>query len=613
MKSQLQFLQQLLDDLGNWCHVSTHLDFKTIEKRVETEGFSFLTITLPQFGKDFERSLDLGEVEINAFPGYARKGRVLGEPRRIPVFLEGFMSLVFDPLTGILLDEPNINAIRAIRQITLMFAKMELECTEKRTQAAFEKYLVTEEDMQRVNNLIADAEEGGELSSRLHAFRKASTLLWSGVFTKVDELVYNGKILPKHGSGSTADGLKGNRKYMQVEWTDRLEEWFSWTEFLYPSYSLALADEDRVHILTPEQERPVKVITVPKTLKTPRIIAMEPTCMQYVQQGLLEVITDEVERNYYPRSFISWSSQGPNQGLARDSSISGRLATLDLSEASDRVSNSLVKILLENHPNLRAAVDSCRSRRADVQGEIIDLAKFASMGSALCFPIEAMVFMTIILSSIALSLNKPVSRTLINRLVGKVRVYGDDIIVPVEYVNCVIEGLEAFGLQVNSHKSFWSGKFRESCGMEYFDGHDVTITRVRSVFPTSRRHASEVASTVSLRNQLFSRGYVVAVDYLDNLIEGIIPFPIVEETSSALGRLSHDPYIVERTSSDLQQPLVKAAVLVPKLPSSKLDGSGALMKYFLKRGDLPFFDEKHLSRAGRPVSVDIKTRWTRPY
>nr|QDH86528.1 MAG: hypothetical protein H1RhizoLitter3877_000004 [Leviviridae sp.] len=59
----------------------------------------------------------------------------------------------------------------------------------------------------------------------------------------------------------------------------------------------------------------------------------------------------------------------------------------------------------------------------------------------------------------------------------------------------------------------------------------------------------------------------------------------------------------------LQIPLVKGFVVSSRLPVSKLEGPGALVKFFIKAGDLPIFNEDHLIRAGRPVSVDIKTRW----
>lgn len=599
MKSLIHLLKEVLDESGTWCHVSTDVDLKTINARFEHEGVSFLTITLPNFGKDLEKGLDQGFVADDMFAGFSRHA---GLPR----FLSGFLQLVFERGTGMLLDVPSIDAIRCLRQITLMFAKVALECTSARNKAAIDKYVECEQDVRRHDLLFND--------SIKDSFGRIASMLWGDVFSKVDLAVFNGDIVPRHSSGATADRLKGNRKYEQSEWTDRLEEVFPFQEHLASSYSLALAELSRVDILEPGQERPVRVITVPKTLKTPRIIAVEPTAMQYAQQGLLECIVDAIESNDFARSFISWSSQIPNQQAAELGSSDGSLATLDLSEASDRVSNQHVRYLLRNHPHFARAVDACRSRKADVPGYgVLRLAKFASMGSALCFPFEAITFLTVIFMGIEKALNNRLTKKDIKSYIGRVRVYGDDIIVPVEFTGSVIDELEAFGFRVNVNKSFWTGKFRESCGKEYYDGHDVSLVKVRSLIPTSRKHVPEIVSTVSLRNHLYKSGYWNTVRHLDTIIERIIPFPYVAETSPALGRFSFLGYETQKMHPSLHKPLVKAAVAIPRLPDSRLDGYGALMKFFLKRGDLPFADRKHLEQAGRPVSVDIKHRWTSSY
>jgi len=295
-------------------------------------------------------------------------------------------------------------------------------------------------------------------------------------------------------------------------------------------------------------------------------------------------------------------------------SIDGSLATLDLSEASDRVSNQHVRAMLRSHPHIAGAVDACRSRKADVPGYGVKrLAKFASMGSALCFPFEAMVFLTVVMLGIQNALNRPLTLKDIKSLKGQVRIYGDDIIVPVEYVNHVIDSLGTFGFLVNSDKSFWTGKFRESCGKEYYDGHDVTIVRCRQLLPSSRGHVQEIEATVAMRNLFYKRGFWPTCRFLDSLIEEFIPFPAVAETSPGLGKLSALGYETHRTHPDYQSPLVKAAVSYHKLPNDNLEGDGALLKFFLKRSELPFADRKHLERAGRPVAVGIKHRWVSPF
>lgn len=598
MKSLIMLLSCVLADCGTRCHTSTTLDLKTVKSRIKHEGLSFLTITLSNFGKDFEKSLDQSATDPTLFAGFQLKGG-------LPLFLGGFLDLVFDRGTGRLLDIPSIDAISSIRQLTLMWSKIGIECTEKRTRAAINKYIQCEKEVKDNDAYRSESDDSD--------YRRIARVLYSGLLSSVDLLVYRGETRGKHGPGATADHLSGNGKYDNRTWTRRLDTYFPYGEYVLPSWRYHQQMEC-VNFLEPGAEIPVRVITVPKTLKTPRIIAIEPTHMQFVQQGLLEAIVSSIEKDDISSWLINFSSQIPNQQLARIGSVGLKLATLDLSEASDRVSNQLVRGLLANHPHLAAGVDACRSRKADVPGHgVIRLAKFASMGSALCFPFESMVFSIIVFLGIERVLNRHLSRSDVKSFRGQVRIYGDDIIVPVRFVSSVIGVLEDFGFRVNTNKSFWTGKFRESCGKDYYDGHDVTVTKVRTMIPTKRKHVPEIVSTVSLRNQLFLRDYVTAVAYLDTLLEGLIPFPVVESTSSILGRLAHSPYVVEKWDRQLQRPLVRGVVVKADLPRSHLEGHAALMKFFLKRGDLPVFDRNHLERAGRPRFVDIKTRWGQPF
>jgi len=609
VKSLTCLLQEVLLDRGTWCGVSTERDFKEVVLRVEHEGESFLTITLPTFGKDLEKGLDQGFVDRHLFAGFARSKRS-GE---LPLFLGGFLDLVFDRASGRLLDEPSIDAIQAIRQITLMFAKVNLECSERRTKAAIRQFIQCEQDVRENDQILSQAD--------YDQFARVGHLLWASVLQRVDEQVYQGQIVPKHGPGVTADRLVGNRKYDQTEWTSRLETWFPFLDgFVAPSFR-AYQDFDHVNILEPGAERPVRVVTVPKTLKTPRVIAVEPTAMQYAQQAVAESLVSNLEGKDNPyRWIIGFTDQDPNRSMARKGSLTGNLATLDLSEASDRVSNQLVRVLLDPWPHVAGAVDACRSRKADVPDVgVIRLAKFASMGSALCFPVEAMVFATIVLCGIEDGLRRQMTRKTIHGLAGRVRVYGDDIIVPTEYAEAVVGKLEDFGLRVNTGKSFWTGRFRESCGKEYYAGEDVSIVRVREVLPTQRQDASELISTVSFRNQCYKAGYWGVVKALDSFLDKLLTrkgeklFPLVAESSSVLGRHSFLGYETQSYCSRLHSPLVRGYVVQAVSPSNNLDGYGALLKFFLKRGFDPFQDREHLMRSGRPTAVSTKPRRARPF
>lgn len=594
MKSLILLWEILANDLGQWCHASTSRDIKTVTARVEDEGLSFLTITLPSFGKGLEKGLADGKVSHDLFPGFRFTGG-------IPSFLKGFLGNVFDRETGLLLDDPCVDSIFAVRQLTLVFGKIQLPCSEKRVAGAMQQFVKIEQELRE----LSLTEEMLSSFSRIHG------LLFGRVFTALDREIYDGTLIPKHGPGSTADRLKGNQKYIQTEWTERLEKIFPYVDYAIPNHRYWRLAQS-VNYLSPGAERPVRVISVPKTLKTPRIIAIEPTCMQYMQQAILEPMIQRLESDLVGSWLVGFERQEPNQLLARLGSQTGSLATLDLSEASDRVSNQLMYAMTRRYPWVRLGLDATRSRKADVPGKgVIRLAKYASMGSALCFPVEAMVFATVIFYAIEQEQNRPLTMRDVMSYRGRVRVYGDDIIVPTDLAECVSRTLNLFGFKVNTNKSFWTGKFRESCGKEYYDGTDVSIVRFRRVFPTRRTDVEELVSLVAFRNLAYGRGLWKTCEYLDHILERILKyFPVVCDCSPALGRHSFLHPRVERTDGKLHRPVVRAYEVTSRLPSSELEDSGAMLKWFLKRGDQPFADRDHLRRAGRPDAVNIKLRWS---
>jgi len=612
MKSLKILWRAAADELAAMCCTSATFDYKKLEGRFEHEGLSFLTITLPLYAKDFERSLEAAVVDSSLFVGFSRQK---GSP--LPRFLGGFLNQVFDSMTGRLLDQPNIDCIFAIRQLTMMFGKILIPCTEARERGAIKGYVECEEEV-RVASVVGPEE-------MYTSFARIGALLFQDVFTELENEIYEDNIRPKHGPGATADGLRGNAKFDQSEWPSRLESVFSYGDYALPNWRFFSDAACGVNFLELGSERPVKVITVPKTLKTPRIIAIEPTCMQYMQQAVATSLVELLEskrigKNTRPNIVegqVGFRDQVPNRLLAKEGSLSGELATLDLSEASDRVSIRHVENLLSWWPLAKEAIFATRSSKALVPGHgIIPLTKFASMGSALCFPVEAMVFLTAVYVGIERVLNRHVTRRDVFAMKDKVRVYGDDIIVPVEYVRSVIDTLELLGFKVNVNKSFWNGKFRESCGGDYYDGFDVTPVRVRRVFPSSRTDVKEVESLVALRNLFYTKGLWSTAKHLDDTIIGkVLPyFPIVESTSPLLGRISIPfSYAGEKECTKLHRPLVKGYATRAIIPRSQASGTGALLKFFLKQGEEPFADENHLERQGRPETVDIKLRWLPPY
>lgn len=611
MKSLAHLWKSLAVEFAGMCCTSVSRDIKTVTRRIAHEGDSFLTITLPSFGKDFERGLEIGFIDSSLFVGFQRRGGPL------PLFLGGFLSQVFDSTTGAILTDPSIDSIFAIRQLSAVMGKIERECSDARVSRTIAGYVKTDQEVAKLANRIT--------SDDWLSFRRVAGLLFDDVFTTLDRKIYDGDVNGKHGPGSTADRLLGNEKFDVAEWTQRLEEVFPYGEHVLPNWRFR--DQlDHVHFRDPGSERPVRVITVPKTLKTPRIIAIEPTCMQFMQQAILGPMVEALESDFsvftgksnHIQGLLGFQDQDPNQAMARQGSRDGSLATLDLSEASDRVSMLHVVNLMRGHRNLRDAVFATRSTKAAVPGwGVISLHKFASMGSALCFPIEAMVFLTTVFVGIEKAQGRQLTRKGITSFRGHVRVYGDDIIVPTGTVHHVAEALETFGFKINASKSFWNGKFRESCGGDFYDGWRVTPSRLKRDLPQSRDDVQGVISLVSFRNQLYEHGLWKTCEELDRFILVLLEgkFPPIYADSSLLGRLTFLPGVevnTQRLDRDTHSPVVRGWVPRSSAPESFVSGVGALRKCLDPLKGKPFDDPLHLERQGRPDAVGMKLRWAGP-
>lgn len=593
MKSLISFWQVVANELATWCDTCTARDVETLRVRSKNEGLSFLTITLPNFGSDLEKGLDQGFVDSSLFYGFRRKGG-------LPIFLSGFLRRIFDSKSGLLLEDPCVDSIFAVRQLTLMCKKMEIPCSPGREDKALESFVSCEKELKEIDSRLSEID--------LSEFRRISAMLFGNTFDLINREVADFKLEPRHGPGATADKLRGNQKFVQTEWPERLESTFPYGEYVLPSWRYWNADS--VQFLSPGQERPVKVTLVPKTLKTPRVIAIEPTAMQYAQQALLQSLVPKLESSSTSRSFVGFTDQEPNKLLAREGSRNGNLATLDLSEASDRVLNSLVLEMTGPWTDFSEAVQACRSRTAELpDGKRIRLSKFASMGSALCFPMEAMVFCTLVLMGIQNARSIRISRDSLREFHDTVRVYGDDIIVPVDCVTDVIASLETFGLKVNHSKSFWNGKFRESCGGDFYDGEDVRPLRLSQELPSHQQHVREIIALSDLGNSLFKRGLWRSADHVRKILEEILgSLPCISHESQAIGLHSFTGVTVMREDPQLHRPMVKAWVPTSKSPVSKLADHWGLRKVFSGDWSDPVFKE-HLERAGRPSSVHIKRKW----
>lgn len=220
-----------------------------------------------------------------------------------------------------------------------------------------------------------------------------------------------------------------------------------------------------------------RLATVPKSALTDRCIMVEPVINTFLQKGVGRWIRSRLLR----KAGIDLRDQTRNQKLARQGSLTGSFATLDLSSASDTISRELVSSLLP-HP-WWTLLEDLRTNVILHEGVHHVLKKFSSMGNGFTFELESLIFYAI--ARVACE-------------TGEVSVYGDDIIVPSQYADVVSERLEMCGFSINIEKSFSSGPFRESCGGDFFEGFDIRPVYVRGLL--------SVRELFRLHNFFYRRG-----------------------------------------------------------------------------------------------------------
>lgn len=215
-----------------------------------------------------------------------------------------------------------------------------------------------------------------------------------------------------------------------------------------------------------------EVIAVPKSYKASRIIAPEDTYRQAMAKRVEHIFRSADKRAQTRNHEQIWlEDQGINQHLAEEGSITGKLATLDASHASDMISKVLFKELFP--ARFVKAITPLLDDYIKVKGKLSLMQMLSTSGHSLTFRLETIVYKAIAQAAADYT-----------SLMGGVQqpfawAYGDDVIINSEAAALASEWYESLGLKINSDKSFWSEShlYRESCGKEYYKGIDLsTVT-----------------------------------------------------------------------------------------------------------------------------------------
>jgi len=460
------YTNTLLDlvDRGLLSVRSAKLDIHSVCERTRDEGMSFLTKTLPSLGKALDSALLTNALTIpSTFPKAAGS--------ELPLFLGDLFNAVFSS-DGTLKGDASPSVIRTLRELLFLFYKYELPHTADVEGAFIGSFIETDETLATLN-----------FSSS--TIQKVSLLL-EALLSDFDPY----SIIPRHGPGATADKAIGPGKYDWGIIPDKLSDVYG-PEY-FSSCFTEVSDTLGDFYAPGDRSLAARVVLVPKDSRGPRVISCEPKVNQWIQQGLMRGLVDHIESHPLTKGKVNFTDQTINGRLALLSSRDGAYATLDLAEASDRVCHRYVAAVFP--PHIMKAMDACRSESTLLpDGRTIKLNKFAPMGSALCFPVMALVIWSV----------------LVSHGVFDTYVYGDDIVVPTAQAEQATKALESIGLKVNKSKSCKTGFFRESCGCDAYKGVDVTPVRIRAVWSVTPSY-DHFYSWVATANSLYNRGYLRA-------------------------------------------------------------------------------------------------------
>lgn len=495
-------------------------------------GVGVFYTELPALCKHLDRCLDEGQFsrgdEHQAFLAPTSPTNLL------PVIWGELWEKIFCVSSGRLLlenGEQIVSVVRLLRQALCLWKKIDVECPDDARQDTILSFVRTDASLPlpsrewcsdrpydpnrsgHVSNFADLLGSEGEIGglSRQHLGRTMDAI---AAYVCSDLGAYE----PQenrfhHGPGAVAVPREGRSKYSFWNWDARLDAVFPISSCGFSSCewwvdSVVRGESSEVGLIGNE-DLPSRMVAVRKTYKGPRLIACEPVERQWCQQNIWHFLRRRVSRCWIG-SFILFQDQSQNQRLCVQGSQDGSLATIDLSDASDRVTPSVVGAAFRTNVSLLRALMATRTRSVELPDGLGTrrLRKFSTMGSACTFPVESLVFLLVALAvqHVKSHGGRRVNRGSLLALQGKTSVFGDDIIVPSDCYRATVGLLEALCFKVNRTKSFSGRYFRESCGVDAWMGEVVTpvywrkaqVASVEDIVSLSETH--EALHRAGLRN-----------------------------------------------------------------------------------------------------------------
>lgn len=517
----------LLKDLG-----FALKDMETCLFRAEKEGLAFLTKTLPLLCKALDRGIASQHFDL---PTNFKKMRT---GWRIPALFGSAFRRVFDR-QGHLLDDYCVVAVYQIRQACLFINKCDMPYDSDQVNKVIQSFERNEADMEFYNENLSI-----EANSSVH-----------NLASQICHDIFHGfspeDLLCKHGPGATSNC--GTTEKYDARMSPHMGVYRRFGKHFWFNPEDGFSRLHRYPVSTTldyfKSSQCAKVVLVPKDSRGPRLISCEPVENQFVQQGIMSWMISRLGQHPLTRGQVNFNDQSVNQRLAVEASLTKQWATLDMKDASDRVSLKLVSLMFKSLPGFYSALLESRSTHTVLPtGKRHLLHKFAPMGSALCFPVLATsVFVYAYIGLIANGVSP-------DEACRSIFVFGDDLIVPSTHAPFLMSFIEHHtGLRFNREKSFINSSFAESCGVDAVRGNNVTPVRLRKWIINEQESSSPqtLVSLLATANLLVGSGCFSTAEYLYSLVESQLgPLPYGSSTANYLCRLTTCTSIPEKNYLD---------------------------------------------------------------
>lgn len=286
-----------------------------------------------------------------------------------------------------------------------------------------------------------------------------------------------------------------------------------------------------------------RLCAVPKDYAKDRLITVEPAYATFVQQRVRRLLLESVHQGPLRGTAMDLGytdGQAIQRRFARKGSRTGKLATLDLSDASDRVSWAAVQAVFPPWVLSHLWYSRTPFFSAPTIGVLASrMEMFAGMGNATTFIVETLFFSAYVVAFCNTFGFRPWVST-----------FGDDIVTTSEAAEALLErGITPF-FKINPAKSFVGAqRLRESCGIFAYEGYDVTVPKIDG-YPDSYvgalgvadLHARLSSSTDIFQLALASR--IAQVGLLPNWPFRVHRYPSVERRTRSPGNQSFPRHIV---------------------------------------------------------------------